>query len=563
MLIFLVIIGLIGLFGFGVILLLVPKYTTGRVLFTEGFVPVNQVYRPLVKRDLRNVSVTIETAWRKLYKVHIFFIFKPIFELLPSTYTVKPNKDGLFRFWAYPFDVVNIMVGDDKNRITYTLRHRENNFWPAYMNAFLTIAHLFCPILLHEECIEIPTTLGKTCGYSDKLSVLPGEELDLMISTRAATFSLEFIRVGERLQTIQKMNDIQGTYQSIETKFPSALGCKWRPTLTYKIPDGISSGCYLIKLTGNNTDDVSFIPVIVKPEKIENQIAVIASTNTWHAYNSWGGQNFYINYTSFHSKYIVNTQRPFDLYLRNPVEDACKITRDHLLVGERFVWAWLEREGIGYDIYSDSDLHSQEEFRDTLNQYKIIFISTHNEYWSHDMINHLREFIKNGGNVVSLSGNTMYKEVEFPDRNLIVLDGAFFRYQGFNEESVLGTAHDLLGLNTMEPYKVVKSNHWVFEGTHLNDGDLIGKEGLNVSADGKTGASGWETDKIYPHSPKNTTLLARGINPGGGGADMTIYNVPGGGSVFSTGSITFGGSLLVDDNISQISKNVINKFLEE
>jgi hypothetical protein len=62
-------------------------------------------------------------------------------------------------------------------------------------------------------------------------------------------------------------------------------------------------------------------------------------------------------------------------------------------------------------------------------------------------------------------------------------------------------------------------------------------------------------------SPQNTVLLAKGVNIGGGGADIIIYEEPGGGSVFSVGSITFGGSLLVDDKISQITKNVINRFM--
>ncbi len=551
------------LIGFAFILFMIPKFSTGRILYTEGFVPDIEVYRPLTKRDLRNVPVKIEIVLNKIYRLKIFLLIKPIFDLFPSSYTVKPNKNGLFFFWAYPFSVVNILVGDDKYRVTYTLRHRVNDFCPK-LNALLAFTLLFCPKLLHEECIEIPTTLGKTCGYADRLSVLPGEKLDLMISTRAETFSIEFVRVAERLQKIQTINDIQGTYQSIETKFPSALGCGWKPTLKYKIPESVSSGCYLIKLIGNDNNDNSFIPVIVKPEKVENRIAVIASTNTWHAYNSWGGHNFYYNYTSFPSKYILSTRRPFDLYLRNPVEDECQITRDHLLVGERLIWAWLEREKFGYDIYSDSDLHSQKEFNRFLKNYKVIIISTHNEYWSYDMINHLREFIKNGGSVVFLSGNTMYKEVEFPDQNFVVLDGAYFRYQGFCEETVLGVAQDLRGFDTCAPYKVVQSNHWVFKDTNLKDGDLIGNEGLNVSSDKKPGASGWETDKITPSSPKNTILLAKGTNSGGGGADMTIIEEPEeGGSVFSTGSITFGGSLLVDNNISQITKNVINRYLEE
>jgi len=544
------------------LLFLTPKLSIGRVLYTEAFVPEFQVYRSLIKRDLKDVPVKIEIVYRKLYKIKVFRIFKPLFDLLPSVYEVKPNKNGLFFFWAYPFDIVNIIVGKHQIRETYTLRHRVKDFAPKYITFIYAIVHLFFPVLLHEECIEIPTTLGKTCGYADKISLLPGEELNLMISTGSNAFSIELLRVGKDLQKIDEVRNIEGTYQGIDTKFPSALGCGWKPTMRYKIPDSVPSGCYLIKLVGDRGDDNSFIPVIVKPEKPGTQIAVIASTNTWHAYNSWGGQNFYINFTSFPSKYILNTQRPFDLYLRNPVEETCQITRDHLLVGERLIWAWLEREGFHYDLYSDIDLHSQEVFDQYLKQYKIILISTHNEYWSYTMIDHLKEYIKNGGNVVSLSGNTIYKEVRFYGQSLIVLDGAYLRYQGFREEAVLGVAHDLRGFKTWAPYKVIQSDHWVFENTHLKNGDFIGKDGLNVSPEGVPGASGWETDKIYPGSPQKAVLLAKGINSGDGGANMVIYEESGRGSVFSVGSISFGGSLLVDDHISRITKNVINKFLK-
>lgn len=543
------------------LLFLIPKYSTGRILYTESFVPELQVYRKIIQRDLSNISVKIEIVHRKLYRIKVLSFLKLIFELLPLSYSVKPNSDGVFTFWAYPFDIVHVTVGEDKFRATYTLRHRVKNYWPTYRTLFYSLIMMVFPKLLHDECIEIPTTLGKTCGYADKLSLLPGEKLDLMASTVSKTFSAELVRVGEKLQKIDEVNNIPGTFQSIDTKFPSALGCGWEPTFKYKVPDDVSSGCYILRLIGNSKDDTSFIPIIVRPKELKNNIAVIASTNTWHAYNSWGGQNYYINYTSFPSKYIISTHRPFDLYVRNPVEETCQVSRDHLLVGERFIWAWLEREGIGYDLYSDIDLHSEEIYNSMLKKYKIILISTHNEYWSYEMIEHLKDFMKSGGNVISLSGNTVYKEVRFYNPNLIVLDGAYFRHQGFNEETVLGIAHDIRGFKTGAPYKVLKSDHWVFNSTNLKNGDIIGEKGLNISPDGNAGASGWETDKIYPYSPEDITLLAKGINSENGGADIALFQDPGGGSVFSVGSITFGGSLLVDDNISRITKNVIEKFI--
>jgi len=533
----------------------------GRIIYAESFVPEFQVYRPLINRDLAGIAVKIKIVYRKLYRVRIFRILKPIFELLPSEYVVSPDKDGLFSFWAYPFDVVTIKIKEHNIRETYTLRHKVRESSPRYVNLFYALAHLVYPKLLHEESIELPTSLGRTCGYAEKTGAFPGEVLKLMVSTSAEKFSLEFLHVGKELRKLESVDNVKGIYQSIKTKYPSVMGCGWKPATTFTIPKNIRSGCYLIKLNGSNKDDSSFIPLIIKPAISNNQIAVIASTNTWHAYNSWGGHNFYINYTSFPSKYILSTQRPLDIYARNPVGKECQITRDHLLVGERFVWSWLEREGFEYDLFEDTDLHYSDVYNQYLKHYKIIIISTHNEYWSYEMINNLREFIKKGGKVLSLSGNTMYKEVTFPNPYQIILDGAYFRYQEFGEETVLGVAHDLRGFKTWAPYKVNQADHWVFEGTNLKKGDVIGQEGLNVSPEGISGASGWETDKLYPDSPRNTVLLAKGANAGDGGADMVIYEDPGGGSVFSVGSITFGGSLLVDDRISRITKNVMNGFL--
>ena len=46
-------------------------------------------------------------------------------------------------------------------------------------------------------------------------------------------------------------------------------------------------------------------------------------------------------------------------------------------------------------------------------------------------------------------------------------------------------------------------------------------------------------------------------------SDMVFFEVPGGGSVFSTGSITFCGSLpwnKFDNNVSKLLENIINKY---
>ena len=54
--------------------------------------------------------------------------------------------------------------------------------------------------------------------------------------------------------------------------------------------------------------------------------------------------------------------------------------------------------------------------------------------------------------------------------------------------------------------------------------------------------------------------MATGVHDGvGPGGDIVYYDHPGGGFVFSVGSITFGGSLVVDTRIQQLMHNVLAK----
>ena len=100
-----------------------------------------------------------------------------------------------------------------------------------------------------------------------------------------------------------------------------------------------------------------------------------------------------------------------------------------------------------------------------------------------------------------------------------------------------------------------------FEGTGLKDGDIFGEESLHERVHG--GASGHETDKMSASTPKNAVLLAKGTNIDEGGAEIVTFDTASGGGDFSVGSITWPASILVSDEVSQITKNVINRFIGE
>ncbi|MGE3807806.1 MAG: N,N-dimethylformamidase beta subunit family domain-containing protein, partial [Gemmataceae bacterium] len=136
-----------------------------------------------------------------------------------------------------------------------------------------------------------------------------------------------------------------------------------------------------------------------------------------------------------------------------------------------------------------------------------------------------------------------------------------FHLRHESEANLLGVVFTEAGAMTGAPYRVADAKHWILAGTGLHAGDNFGTHSLHRRCPG--GASGHETDKISPSSPKNVRLLAKGLNVDDGGAHMVTFDTPSGGSVFSTGSICWVSALLVDEAVSKITANVIRKFARE
>ncbi len=385
------------------------------------------------------------------------------------------------------------------------------------------------------------------------------------------------------------------------------------PDLTQFATAPERSGLYYFHAETDSGAFFSF-PWVVAPASPQAPIAVLASTNTWNAYNNFGGRSNYINSTRLPDAPLVNGRQdmlryrtesafrewgfPDDAYAPlslerpepfNVVPKGTEVTdmitgrqANHLAPAEWRLLGWLEREGFEYDFYADYQLHAGDL---DLDAYRILIISTHPEYWSRAMYERVKEWVyRRGGRLMYLGGNGLNCEIEFlddatmrfkthlasgggelgmadpenPDR---YLESRFHRSVE-SEANLTGVVTNHAGIMTAAPYQVRDAGHWIFAGTGLREGDIFGVESQHERCHG--GASGHETDKMTASSPPNAALLAKGTNPDDGGAEMVYYEVPeGGGAVFSVGSITYPSSLLVDTHISRITSNVITRFLSE
>jgi hypothetical protein len=422
----------------------------------------------------------------------------------------------------------------------------------------------------HQKTVENTHLLE---GYTDKISYLPGEIVKLYAHTLSSKLEVELIHHLSKdtvIRTIKKVCAKKQNYNTCSFKD----GCNWSPSLYLQLSDDLPSGFYSLKLS---SDKQSFyVSFVIRPTPTStNKILVLASTNTWQAYNSWGGASFYRfnneNPCGLKFAAFVSFHRPN--YVATPVTANAA----HLLNAELYVTRWLEQHQYNYDVISDDELDNDSTL---LQRYKVLIINSHAEYWTAAMYNHVENYVNHKGNLMYLCGNGMYWKVtkagdvmecrKYKDLHSQTGEvGGIWRELGRPESALLGVQYDRKGIQTYAPYEVLTPSHWIFNATGVNTGQLFGQTSLTGEAK-STGASGHETDRITSFSPTNTIVLAHGTNPsvpdstdfGVGGADMIFYEHPAGGGVFAVGSISFGGSLPVDSICSKITQNVLENFLQ-
>lgn len=339
-------------------------------------------------------------------------------------------------------------------------------------------------------------------------------------------------------------------------------------------------------------------PWVVAPAKPTAPTAVLLSNINWNAYNAFGGRSNYIQADHLPPVPPVNARQELHRYTEPNYVNYCTQTYDplsferpetinvvpenevvtnpiegrtacHLAPAEWRLLGWMEREKFEYDVYAETQLHDGTL---DLDQYKVLVLGPHPEYWTRTMYYKLKDWVHNrSGKLVYLGGNGLNCEVDLLDLDrMIVQNGdeririergleSRFHTRVESEANLLGVVFDYDGIMTSAPYEVVASDHWVFQGTGLRNAQTFGHNSLHKRCPG--GASGHETDKVSPFSPKNVVKLAHGLNPDNGGADMSFYDVASGGAVFASGSITWISSLLVDEPVSQITANVLKRFL--
>jgi N,N-dimethylformamidase len=276
---------------------------------------------------------------------------------------------------------------------------------------------------------------------------------------------------------------------------------------------------------------------------------------------------------------------------------------------DMFIIDWLEKLGGDYDVITEEDLH--REGLSLLQPYRVILTGSHPEYDSVEMLDALEAYLRQGGRMMYMGGNGFYWRIAHHPMRDGILEvrraeggvrawdaepgeyhhsfsgeyGGLWRRNARAPQRLAGVGFISQGFDHCSYYRRTPAADdpriaWAFSGV---PDTLLGNFGILQG-----GAAGLEIDAVDfrlgtpPHAlvigrsenHSNTyelvaeeVLIPHGatdaiINPDIH-ADLTFFETPEGGAVFSTGSIAYAGSLAwndFDNNLFRLTTNVLNRF---
>jgi hypothetical protein len=360
-------------------------------------------------------------------------------------------------------------------------------------------------------------------GYCWPQSVQVGDEVGLHLSSSGGRpVRVEVARVGGRREVVFRAEAVAADEHETSPD-ASSRGCGWPVAVSLAVDPAWRSGYYDVVMEIDVGEKVrrDYAFFVVRPAT-RARIVLALATNTWHAYNDFGGTNLYNGGTQ------VAMQRPMAAgYLFKPPGKGRRVTGTgapdpqnaahvgYIQLNHLSEWAgsagwpdwelpfleWAGRDGFEIGVCTNADL---ELHPDVLDGARLYLSVGHDEYWSRGMRDTVEDFIGAGGNAAFLSGNTSLWQVRLEGEDHDVMVG----YKGFfKDDPLIGTAREAevttfwsdvivarpenhmtgvsftrggyhrIGRNVtagLGGYTVHRPAHWVFDGTGLGYGDVVG-----------------------------------------------------------------------------------------
>ena len=401
-------------------------------------------------------------------------------------------------------------------------------------------------------------------------------------------------------------------YDAIQFHDDDVGDAGWSAAARVRVPADAASGIYAAEFERDR--DRLVIPFIVTSNHRSADICFLVPTFTWQAYSSnrgpWSYTEdglvdttpcIYDQHRDGSMVYYVSRRRPTRSH--NP-SAGFPVWGSHNVTADLYLIDWLENQGFSYNLNTDEDLH--RDGRALLEQYRSLIIASHPEYWTGEMLDGLRDYLRRGGRCLYLAGNGLYWVTSVdPGRPYVIevrksgdwLDwwahptpgelahsttmegGGLWSRRGRPARRLIGV--EMAANCFVEPdpdegrgYRRLPASYdprcaFVFEG--IGDGP-IGDFGLNLGS-----AASYEMDaaleldgsedleRLVLAEATDESFIPLDRTPVRPRSHLALTALPGGGAVFAAGSVTWTGSLShqnYSNDVSRLTSNVLRRFID-
>jgi hypothetical protein len=428
-------------------------------------------------------------------------------------------------------------------------------------------------------------------AYADRVSVLPGQDVGLYVSTRTdQPVRVTAYRVGwyggagfRAVWHGTARGTVQASPVALDQPLSDAGGASgtkavvapWR--LSGVVPTtGWPEGMYVLRVDGRTASRL--VPVTVRSADATGRLLVLDSPMTWQAYNAWGGRGLYGDESKAISRrsLAVSFDRPYDdgYGAGRFFTYVAPLLREAERLGLPLAWA------TDYDVALDPGL---------LHGASGVVIGSHQEYWTAPEWEAVVAAARAGTNVAFFGANTAYWRVRLAGRSVALAaepsrrDGrprivfgpkdarldplastdpsgatARFRDQPFPraEERLTGLRYDCYPVHAA--WVVSDASWWGYAGTGLRDGSQL------------PGLIGPESDRLVGAAdlPRPMQVVAQSPTTCRGHRTVhaaVYWSTPAGAGVFTAGTMGWAGGLVRADVatvVRAITDNVLRRFAQ-
>ncbi|MEK6371455.1 MAG: VCBS repeat-containing protein [Acidobacteriota bacterium] len=372
-------------------------------------------------------------------------------------------------------------------------------------------------------------------GYPDVYSVLPSATLVLHLSSTAPSVGVRIYQLKDYAsdpasdpkwvsKPLLDLHRVEVNCSLLQPNNDGTSGIedwKWPPTVEVTIPCSWKTGIYIAEIAAYASDSsteqimTSWVMFVVKNPKPTPGASMLYkwNINTIQAYST---ALFPITPSDkpippYDNDFYENPARTpgspdFKVTLRRPVTTMW--CAKALMYDYPFV-CWLSQQGYAVDYCTDVDVELDTSL-EMLSYYPLVLFRGHDEYLGVKTYDNLTKYRNNGGNIAFLSGNSCCWRVKYGNFDANNIPTSFVCDKGqyhtcdingpdawwvldqfgqFDNKLVgVGTRNcgiyigDIAGPFTIPSggtpaspgYTVQNADHWVFDGTNLNNGDVIG-----------------------------------------------------------------------------------------